>query len=135
MSKTIITEKDTYPIQPEHINTGKHFFAALDNAETETSANYIVGMCQRNGGWVPFTGEEIESFYNEAGNKEFTFNRLLSEGFVVRGDDNKYRVTHEFIVACFASSPTPEALGIVVREVEVQAVCVVYTIFEKGESL
>lgn len=112
MAKKVIDERTgsvQHPVRPEHISTnpGDHFWDAFGNMETEISAKWIVRLCQRLGGWRAFTGEQIEAFYREAGFQTFMFNRLLDgdNGFVVRGADKKYRVTHEFICRCFGSSP------------------------------
>ena len=104
----IVTDKNDYPIQPRHINAKRHFWDAFGNNETEISAGYIVRLCQKLGGWVPFTREQIEAFYNEAGHTDFWFNRLRgqrTEDFIVLGEDGKFRVTHEFIARCHKSSP------------------------------
>lgn len=102
-----------YPVQPNHIHTGDHFWEAFGNSETEISARYIVRLCQARGGWLPFTKEEINAFSEH----NFWFNRLHVPGRdndeynVVRlADDGKYYVTHEFISACFKSCPAPGLL-------------------------
>jgi hypothetical protein len=100
------------PIKPSHINTERHFSEAFRNLETETSAQWIVRLCQERGSWQPFSDEEIEAFYRRNGQLDgFTFNNLLRPGWVVKGDDGKYRVTSEFVAVCYASSPTPESLS------------------------
>lgn len=98
-----------YPIQPLNISTTNHFFEAFGNTETEVSARYIVLLCQIKNGWFPFTKQELDEISRE----NFWFNRLTSgrdesgeDGYVIRGADGQYRVTHEFIVNCFRSSPS-----------------------------
>jgi hypothetical protein len=103
--KLVIMEGDSYPIPPRYVDERKHFFDAFKSMEKEVSARYIVRLCQRFGEWNPFTRADIEAFYNEAGYKDFWFNGLDTEGFVVLGEDGNYRVTHEFVVACFKASP------------------------------
>ena len=84
--RKIIVGSETYPIQPNHINTdpttgpeGEHFFDAFNNTETELSARWLVRFAQqRDSGWEPFTLDEIETFYNEGGYKGFAFNRLVN---------------------------------------------------------
>lgn len=68
-----------YPIQPGDIDTlgVRHFYDAFGHNETEASARWIVRLSQRLGGWVPFTNQQIEEFYNEGGFQEFSFNRLV----------------------------------------------------------
>ena len=90
----------------------QHLFDAFGNNETEVSAGYIVRFCQRQDGWTPFTEEEIEAFYNEAGHQGFWFNCLTVENeWIVRGDDRRYRVTHDFIARCFRSRPAVAVLA------------------------
>lgn len=123
----IVTESTRHKIKPKDINTSQHFFDAFDNTETEISAGYIVRLCQKKGGWFPFTKNEIEAFYRESGNVNFTFNRLiepemvppsLARAFAGHHDtpvpkgggwvvniNGMYHVTDDFIVRCFKSSP------------------------------
>jgi hypothetical protein len=113
-----------YPIRPEHINTSGHFWSAFEHSETEISANYVVQLCQRNGGWKPFSFTDINNLYKSNKNAEvldYSFNNLrcfkyLREGmpvaeaegcqYIQAGADGLMRVTHEFITACFRSSPS-----------------------------
>jgi len=97
-----------YPIQPKHISTKSHFWEAFGNMESEVSAWLIVALCQRAGGWVPFTKKEIDVY----GKQNFFFNGLCDNrnpqagnNFVILGEDGRYRVTQEFIAICFKSSP------------------------------
>ena len=105
--KTTVDETNGayHPVRPEHINTKAHFWDAFGHAETEISANWIVRLAQKLGGWKPFSAEQIEALYNESRLHRFTFNRLLDDGVVVCGDDQLYRVTHKFICQCFGSAP------------------------------
>ncbi len=95
-----------YPIQPDHIDASRHLFNALDHYETEVSAGYVIRMCQERGeGWAPFTGEQIEAYYQRAGHKDgFWFNRLVSHGWLTK-DGDTYQVTHKFVTRCFNASP------------------------------
>lgn len=113
MSKIIVDENAAgaklHPIRPEHINTKQRFWNSFGNLDTETSAVWIVLLCQSVGGWKAFSKEEIEAFYRNRGKcSNFSFNRLVEDtgyiGFDAIGD-KKYRVTHEFICRCFESSP------------------------------
>lgn len=119
MTHRIVVGTD-FPIKPSDINAEEHLWNAFDNNETEVSAGYIVRLCQRKGGWLPFSDEEIESLYREAGHSHFSFNRLVEPGmaffilrgsvpvgggWIVKGDDGLYRVTDDFILRCFKSSP------------------------------
>lgn len=106
MNKTIIIKGDECPIKPTDINVDKHFWDAFGNMETEVSANYIVRFCQQmSGDWSPFYKGQIENFYQKFGFKNFEFNRLLSQGYIVLGEDDKYYITKEFVAKCYASSP------------------------------
>jgi hypothetical protein len=81
MRKQIIVDGGKFSIQPKDIHIGRgfrHFFDSFDNTETENSAYYIVRLCQKLGGWIPFTQKQIEEVYREAGHRDgFTFNRLV----------------------------------------------------------
>lgn len=112
---SIVTEKDTFPIQPKDIPSKgwDHLWNAFDNNETEISAAYILLMCQERGNWAPFTFEEINTFYNEKRKTpcHFTFNRLIEPGlhYGMPGErhlagggwiverDGKYFLTDDFI--------------------------------------
>src|SRR5688572_28580841 len=76
----VLSDPAAHPIQPHHIDAMQHFWDAFDHHETEVSARYIVGLCQERGGWLPFTEEEIERFYQKSGHKNFIFNRLIEPG-------------------------------------------------------
>lgn len=111
---------DGHPIQPNDIDTSKHFFDAFGNVETENSAHYIVGLCQQKGSWESFTQEEIENFYRSKGHQDgFTFNALIEPkterlfdgrpytvvgGWIIH-EGEKYIITPEFISHVFRSSP------------------------------
>ena len=127
-SRVIKDTKDTC-IQPEHINTENNFFDAFDHTETEVSARWIVSFLQENKkGWAPFTYEEINAFYARKYQHGFRFNRLVEPemvppslarafagiiepkipvggGWIVLGEDKKYRVTEDFVLRCYKSSP------------------------------
>ncbi len=94
-----------YPIQPNHIHTGDHFWDAFSNSETEVSARYIVRLCQENNGWMSFTKEEID----KSSKHDFHFNHLRTYNdephSFVQLRDGRYYVTHEFVANCFKSSP------------------------------
>ena len=121
-----------FKIQPEDIDASCHFFGAFDHTETEISAMWIIRFMQKRGaGWVPFTKEEIQAFYAEKHPDNFSFNRLIEPehvsqnlakafageiqsripkggGWIVVGDDGKYRVTDNFVMRCYSSSPAKE---------------------------
>jgi len=111
---------DGHPIQPDDIDTSKHFFDAFGHMETEISAHYIVGLCQQKGSWGPFTKEEIENFYRSKGHQEgFSFNALIESkterlfdgrthtigGEWIIHEGEEYIITPEFIRQVFKSSP------------------------------
>jgi len=115
-----------HEIQPSAINTDQHFWDAFDHSDTEVSAKWIVRLCQKLGGWVPFSLEQLQSFYETGrGKKEiFRFNRLIDPGsafsimrgtywtgggWVVLGEDGLYRVTIDFVERCHRSSPVQVA--------------------------
>ena len=106
MDKRIITDPGSYPIRPQHIDTDKHFWEAFGNVEKEEAANFIVVFCQRSfgGRWTPFPMEAINSFSRDIRGKDFYFSGLDSDGYFVLVD-GLYKITHEFVAACFKSSP------------------------------
>lgn len=109
--KLPITDPANYPIKPSDIDATKHFFDAFGSTETEISAGHIVVFCQRRGGWSPFTQAEINAhYYKQTGHANFCFNSLDTSGYIVK-DGDIYRVTHEFVATCFASSPSQEIVA------------------------
>lgn len=108
-STSLVTDEVLFQIQPDDIDANEHFWNAFDNNETEISAAWIVRLCQERGGWVPFTDDEMEAYYNRGGHQNFRFSQLLDNRgrWVVKGDDGKYRVTVNFIARCFGASPAP----------------------------
>jgi hypothetical protein len=129
MQSIVIVDARGFRIQPEDIDASHHLFNAFDNAETEISAGWIVRLLQaKKKGWAPFTHEEIEAFYAKHQKDGFTFNRLIEPefvppnlarafagyhdprvpvggGWIVRGHDNTYLVTEDFVERCYRSSP------------------------------
>jgi hypothetical protein len=94
-------------IQPQDIDTTKHFWDAFGRLEKEISANFIVRFCQeRNEGWAPFTYAEIETFYNKYGFKDFDFNGLVGGPLIYRND--KYHFMPAFSRICYKASPKKE---------------------------
>jgi hypothetical protein len=111
MSKRIIVDGAKFPIQPNHIHISEgfeHLWDAFGNTETEVSAYYVVKLCQRLGGWLPFTEKQIEMLYRESKHIGFTFNSLVrhdGSGWIVLDAEGNYRVTDDFVTRCFKSSP------------------------------
>lgn len=68
---------------------------------------------KRDKGWEPFSGAEIEAFYNEGGFRNFGFNKLISGGWIhqvpsgVVGAAPMYHFTEDFISRCYASATRP----------------------------
>jgi hypothetical protein len=119
--KRVINSTLEIPIQPSDINTDKHFMGSFDHMETETSARWIVRLCQTLGGWEPFTmAQLLELYAQKFPGESFLFNRLIHPGttfsiisgpyqagggWVVQGEDGKYRVTDDFVLRCYHSAP------------------------------
>jgi len=97
-----------YPLRPEHIDTTSlplFMGSWFGKIERETSAWWITRFCQERGHWQPFTRNELQDFCVEAGLDEvFDFNQLDADGWLVLEDEH-YRITHKFVVACFQVSP------------------------------
>ncbi len=88
-------------ISPDDVNIKKHFLDAFGHYETEMSAYWVVKLAQRKGGWNPFTQEEMDAIYGEAGFVNFNFNRLISNKLIIQsGDDENptYHITGEFVL-------------------------------------
>ena len=92
------------PVQPHDINTEKHFWNAFGNWEAEHSANIIVRVCAKKGGWHSFSQEEL----NEEVNGKFHFNGLIDQGHVLKDKGKGFFVTMEFIAKCWGSSPAKQ---------------------------
>lgn len=107
MPKIVLALDETtqVPVKPKHINTKEHFYDAFGNRETEVSAHYVVLLCQQKGEWLPFTIKEIEELYKSKSHYDgFEFNRLISDGWIVKRD-GKYYVTQGFVARVWESSP------------------------------
>jgi hypothetical protein len=135
MSNRIITANENFPIQPRHIGVDRHLFNSFDHYETEISAKWLIRFAQdRDRGWEPFTYKEIDGFYARTIKDGFTFNRLVEAemvppslvrafagyhdpkvprggGWIIKGDDDRYYFTVDFVARCFQSNPAaPELL-------------------------
>jgi hypothetical protein len=127
----IIKDTTKFPIQPDHIDASGHLYDSFGHMETEISAGWIIRFLQERGqSWAPFTFEEIDAFYSRKLKGGFRFNRLINPemippnlarafaghndplipagGWIVKGDDEKYYVTDEFVTFCFKSSPAKQ---------------------------
>jgi hypothetical protein len=119
-----ISDSSEFPIQPQHIDTSDVFHGAFDHLETEEAARVIVRMCQKFGGWYPFSSNELDAFCQhngDAGHRHFHFHRLMEPqpgwsrgearlfgtgGFLVKSEeDGRLRVTEEFVIRCHKASP------------------------------
>lgn len=93
-------------ILPRDIDATQHFWAAFRHVETEISAGWLVRFAQERGtGWEPFTREDIEAFYGRKHNDGFTFNRLISGGWIVQDTEDRYHFTDDFVRRCHDASP------------------------------
>lgn len=88
------------PVMPRDIDTSEYFWDAFGHCETEISAKWIVKFQQKYCKWKPFSDEEIEEFYNKSGYKNFYFNNLIRDGYIIHHDGFNY-VTLGFIARCF----------------------------------
>jgi hypothetical protein len=104
MENIVIVDAENLCISPSDINTDKHFFGAFGNTETEASAKWIVLLCQKKGGWYPFTLKEVEDLCQSVGYKGYWFNNLLDMKFIIE-KKSIYYITSEFITRCYSSSP------------------------------
>lgn len=97
-----------FPVKPSDIDAGEHFYAAFSHCETETSAQWLVKLCQREGSWGPFPLLKLYDFYHEAyPNSHFSFNRLITtsgDGWV-QLDGGDIHLTNDFVINCFKASP------------------------------
>jgi hypothetical protein len=119
-----ISDSSEFPIQPQDIDADKPFHEAFDHLETEESARWIVRMCQKFGGWYPFSSLELDAFCQHngcEGHSHFHFHRLMNPqaswsrgearlfgtgGFLVKSEeDGRLRVTEEFVIRCHKASP------------------------------
>lgn len=100
-------------VPPSAIDTSRHFWNAFDNSETETSALWIVRLCQERGGWEPFTVADIEALYHERFPRgRFHLNRLTdarADGpLIAKNEEGLYEVSDDFIYRCYRSSPSEQ---------------------------
>lgn len=105
---TITVIDPDYRPAPEEIDATEHLWEAFNHVETETSARWLLRFAQaRMSGWAPFTLAEIEAFYANRRRDGFTFNRLLTGGWIVRSahapDADVYLFTADFVRRCYES--------------------------------
>ncbi len=113
----------TFRIVPNDIGMSHRMWDAFGHLETDTSAGWIVMLCQERGTWAPFTQAELDAFYHRVRpNESFNFNRLINAGlahyargsvmmgggWIVREGDVLY-VTEDFVLRCFKASPATKA--------------------------
>ncbi len=116
------TVEGPFFIEPSDISQGP-LWDCFGNSETESSASWLLRMFREYGGWFAFTYEEIDAIYRKKFNDGFTFNRLVNHdysfsirdgnvraggGWVVKGEDGKYRVTINFILRCYEARAKEE---------------------------
>lgn len=91
-----------YPIQPRQINVKNHLHGAFNTVDAEIAAGVLVKFAQRKGVWLPFSIEDIKVY----GDGHFNLRSLSSsnpydeENYIIRGQDQRYYFTHEFIMKC-----------------------------------
>ena len=60
-----------YPIQPKDINAEGALIDCFGNLESEVSAGWVIRFLQERGaGWVPFTYNEINGYYEANSNSK-----------------------------------------------------------------
>jgi hypothetical protein len=125
----ILKNPETFPIQPGDIDASKCLGDSFDHMETEISATWLVRFAQaRDKSWEPFSYEEISNFYSKRQRGNFLFNRLVDPGmlppspsrqfvghldqpvpvgggWIVKGNDDKYYFTDDFVRRCLESGP------------------------------
>ena len=72
------TVEGSYTVMPRDIDATHQFWSAFGKAETEFAALGVVLYCQDKGGWVPFTEEELTTFFRaaKASGRIFRFEHL-----------------------------------------------------------
>lgn len=98
MDLSRIDENSKCPIQPEHIDTNRHFWNAFNKSETETEARVLVMNAQRTNTWAPI--KKAELVYSSG--KPFT-PHFIREWIIE--EDDAVCFTHQFISRCYQSSP------------------------------
>jgi hypothetical protein len=64
---------------PNDFRTDRHLWDTFGNAETETSALWVLMFLQARGsGWAPFTVGEMQAFYGRERRDRFAFNQLIA---------------------------------------------------------
>lgn len=125
----VIFETNEIPIQPDDINTSLEFGNVFGEAHAEWAAKDIVVLCQRHGAWQSFTKEEL--LMNRLltnGVIPVQFSILLESqiipqpdgsktvelggGWIIKGDDERYRVTDDFVFRCYRERPARLIQGV-----------------------
>ena len=71
MSEKKLINTESYPIKPEHINIGDHFFEAFGNYQMEIAACWIVSFCRARGSWQEFSITSLRDFCSKNGFETF----------------------------------------------------------------
>ena len=109
MSWQIFEANEDLEIRPEDFKV-LNFPSAFGKSETENAAATIVTLCQKKGGWKPFTLKEVKLVHRKLNKKgEFNFCGLvdrwdneLSNQYPVGGGwivkiNGKYYITDSFV--------------------------------------
>ena len=85
-------------IQPNELQTEKHYWDTFGNYETEVSARLIVKfLADRGKGWASFTRKELDDFFPKE--RGFHFNRLaLGHKPDIDHMDDVFTVQTSFVV-------------------------------------
>jgi len=99
-------ENGVLTITPEDIVITNHLWDSFGQHESEISADWLVRFAQdRKQGWRPFSHDDIEAFYSRSGKLHgFSFNRLVSGGFIRMTADNTYHYTEDFVARCYRAA-------------------------------
>lgn len=103
----VITELSNYPIAPDQIDATGDFPGIFGKCESEVAAACIMRLCQKNGGWEPFTLGDLKSVTMDKLDKflvQVGVQCLVRGEFIIRRK-RRYYLTEEFIQRCYEYFP------------------------------
>ena len=105
----VIEGDPDYPVQPDDIDCDQSFHWAfpdlVDGPVAHAAAKAVIRHCQQAGGWTSFVPEDLPSPLGPLVENGYVWKQgelvPLSGGWIVRGEDGRYRVVTDFILRCF----------------------------------
>lgn len=124
MSFRVVEDDPSFPVKPDQIDPSQSFRYAFDEGDDTPAhriAKAIVQFCRNKGGWTSFTLEDLILKLGGAGDLSEDLGGLrepgyvwkqgepvpITKGWIVAGEDGRYRVVSDFIFRCLGRAAAP----------------------------